>query len=751
MNVGLRLPIQSDAEPLERRFDLREYVNFLWRQWVFIAAITALAVVVAFVYLARATPLYTSTAQILLDPRREKAMGADAILADFELGDASAVESQLAIIKSDVLLRRVVIKQRLVPSAPAAPEQEEQPQQQQPQQRPWYSRFWGGSKRAAPSEAELVQGVVGGLRSALTVNRGGQAYVLNVSVTSPDPAKAAELSNAIADAYVLDKLDARFEAAKRASAWLSDRLVELRQQLRDSEEAVATFRTEHGMVRTGTANVTLSEQQMGELNSKLIAARADAAEKKTRVDFLAEVAAGKKTIDSLPDSLQSSPQATGMMNLRQRLAEVSQREADLMTRYSSRHPAVANVQAQKRDIEASIKAETQRMIETVNGEYKLAKAREEATERAVREAAGGGDLDGQAAIRLRELERTAAVNKSLFEDFLQRAKITEEQSTFQARDARVITPAQPPGHPSYPRTNLILGIALFMGIALGIGGATAIEMLHAGFTTPRQVEDLLGIPVLASVRQMDRSQLMKDGRPIPIPLYQVHHPLSPFSEAIRTLRSGIQMSDVDRPPKVIQVTSSRPGEGKTTVALSLAISAGYSNLRVALIDGDLRHPSCSRFFRLEKEKGLVDVLTGAAPVNEVMRHHKELNLWILPAGSKSLNPPDVLSSERMKTLIAQMKEKFDYVVVDTPPVGPVVDAVIVARLVDKSIFVVQWGSTPRELVETCMHQLSAQKRVGGAVLNFLNRDRAKKYGPEYYYGGRYYEKYYSEERHAVQV
>src|SRR5262249_26067713 len=254
----------------------------------------------------------------------------------------------------------------------------------------------------------------------------------------------------------------------------------------------------------------------------------------------------------------------------------------------------------------------------------------------------------------------------------------------------------------------------------------------------------LGIPVLSSVRRLKKSELVKDGKIIQVPFYQIYHPLSPFSEAMRTLRSGIHMSDVDQPPRVIHVTSALPGEGKTTIAVSFAISAALAGHKVALVDADLRHPAASRFFNLEQEKGLVDVLTGAGTADNVLKFYRDLKLTILPAGSKSLNPPDVLSSERMKALIAQLKETFDYVVVDTPPVGPVVDAVIVTNLADKTILVVQWASTPRDLVEISLKQVSAQKRVAGIVFNFVNQDRAKKYGGGGYYYGKSYEKYYSE-------
>jgi capsular exopolysaccharide synthesis family protein len=402
---------------------------------------------------------------------------------------------------------------------------------------------------------------------------------------------------------------------------------------------------------------------------------------------------------------------------------------------------VVNVEAEKRDIERSIAAETQRVAETARSDYALAKARLDAIQKTMDEATGQGALANDDTVKLRELERTAAVNKTLFEEFLQKAKITDERATFRARDIRVIMPAQAGGQ-SYPNPRKVLLNALLAGLGLGVAGAFAMEMLRAGFTSSREVEQALGIPVLASVRRLKKSDLVKDGKTIPVPFYQIHHPLSPFSESLRTLRSSIHMSDVDQPPRVIHVTSALPGEGKTTIALSLAISAAFAGLKVALVDADLRHPAASRFFKLEKENGLVDLLTGVGTADNALRFYKELKLTIIPAGSKSLNPSDVLGSERMKALISHLKETFDYVVVDTPPIGPVIDAVIVANLADKTILVVEWAATARELVETSVKQLSAQKRVAGVVFNFVNQDRAQKYGGEYYYG-KSYEKYYS--------
>ena len=614
MNVGFKIPTKVDTEPPNRTFDLRHYLNFVWRNWLFMTSVTALVLLVGVVYLVRATPLYTASTQVLLQ-QGEKPPGLDNVGGDRRFDSYSGygyLENQIAILRSDSLLRRVAIKEL----APPKTTQDD------------------GQNKDDPAAAErAITDGINRLRGALGVSKSGQADILNIAITWEDPVRAGQLANAVADAYVVDQLDARLELAKRASGWLSDRLIELRGQLSDSEEAVATFRKEHGLTRSGPT-VALNDQQLSDLNGKLIAARTDAAEKKARVDFLADLVAGKKSLDALPDSL--GPTSGVMAALRSKLVDASQREADLLARYSSSHPAVVNVEAEKRDIQRSIAAETQRIAESVKTDYALAKARLEAIQKAMDEATGQGALDNDDAVKLRELERTAAVNKSLFEEFLQKAKITDEQATFRARDVRIIMPAQAGGQ-SFPNTRRILLIALLAGLGLGVGGALTKEKLKAGFTTPREIEEALGIPVLASVRQMKKSQLLKDGKSVPLPFYQMYYPISPFSEAIRTLRSSIHMSDVDQPPKVIHVTSARPGEGKTTIAVSLAISAAVAGLKVVLVDADLRHPSVSRFFKLEQENGLVDVLTGSATADNVLRFYKDLKLTILPAGSKSLN------------------------------------------------------------------------------------------------------------------
>lgn len=724
----------------ERRFDLHVVVDFLARRWMLIAAVTVSILALTIVIMMTLTPRYTSTVQILLDPNSRQNLGGELAGIGVPL-DTTAFDNQTSIISSVNFLRRVVEKQNLTKdpefgassgsrsvisafissitslfSSSDAPEPEK-----------------AGNSVAIPPE---VRTSISKLNAGMSVSRFQRSAILTVSVTSVDPDRAARLANAIADEFIVDQLENRFESARRASDWLTDRLQSLRESLRKSEEAVTAFRTEHNLFQV-TGTTTLNQQQLSEVNAELLKIQTEAAAKRAKYQQAEQITKEGGSVESLPDVIQSPV----IGSLRGRLAEVSSREADLVTRYGGRHPMVVNVRAERREIENQINSEVQRIVANLKNDYEVAQSRADAMSANVAAASGQTGAESTLAVRLRELERDASANRVLYETFLNQAKLTEQQSQVTIQEARIITPALPSSTPSYPRKSLFVLIGGALGLAFGVGLAVLLDMLNVGFNSPRQVEELTGLAVLSTIEWVDLAEGGSESG-IPAVDYLVHKPLSRFSESIRSLRAGVQMSNVDNPPRIVEVTSAAPGEGKSMLAISLAVSAATSGKRVLLIDCDLRRPSVTQQFGLHERPGLVELLAQSASTEGMLHRDKSSGVYVLGSGAKTQNPPDLLGSARMQHLIEQLRESFDFVVLDAPPIGPVIDASVLAPLVDKVVFVVRWNATAREFVRHAIERIPGDRKICGLALNMVDLRRTPRYGRYSYYSSAYYKKYY---------
>ena len=716
--------------------DLRQLVDFLLRRWKLIAMTAVTVVAATLVLLFTLTPKYTATAEVLLEPKKQGMFGADSVLPELSL-ETGTVDSQISVITSFSLLQRVAEKQKL----------EKDEEFGTPDKPGLFAAliemmgFASTPEVVEPQEGSIplaTRRAVGKLTNALSVTRIGRTYVIKISVTSRDPVKAMRLANAVADAYVVDRLDARYEAAKRASTWLTERIEGLKEQVRKSEEDVAKFRQENNLTVSSDGKVAVSEQQLSEINAKLVASRSETAEKRAKFEQAQTVKEGGGNLQAIPDVVRS----TVISDLRKQEAEVARKEADAAARYSDAHPTIVNARAEKRDIERSISAEVARIITNLKNDYDVAKAREDSLQASLDAITGNGGTGGSIGVKLRELERIASANRTLFENFLSRAKITEEQTSFEEREARVITPAVEPDAPSFPKKSLFLALAFVLGTGLGLGGAVALDMLNSGFSAPKEVEAVLGRPVLSPVTMLLDSERKIEGKPHDPVEYLLKKPLSRYSEQVRTVRVGVQMSDVDTPPKVVLITSSVPKEGKSTLSACLAFSAAKSGLRVLLIDGDLRHPSTTKYFGLEGRPGLVDFLTNTEPLERALVAAGPIVL--LPAGAATQNPADLLASGRMKSLIANLRTAYDYIIIDSPPMAPVIDAKIMLPLADKVLYVVRWQTTPREVVVQALDQLAPDRKLAGIAFNLVNETKTPRYGRYSYYSRNNYGGYYQQ-------
>ncbi len=348
---------------------------------------------------------------------------------------------------------------------------------------------------------------------------------------------------------------------------------------------------------------------------------------------------------------------------------------------------------------------------------------------------GGTSIDREVAVKLRELERDADASRNIYNSFLERYKETADQQRLIEADAKVVSTAAPPTTPSTPGPKLFGAVGFTASLMLGTLLALLMERFDSGLRSARQVEQTLGLPALGLVPRLER--LRRNQKPHQ---YLLAKPLSAYAESVRAIYTSLQLSNVDDPPRVVLVTSSLPQEGKTTLALSLATFAASSGQRVLLMDVDLRHPNVHRDLAVPPEHGLVEYMAGERELDEVLVRNEEAGIWYLPIKRQTANPTDLLGSQKMKHLLSQLRERFDFVVLDSAPLLGVTDTKVVSRFADKVLFVMQWDQTSRETsINALAHMREAKGHVAGVVLTQVDVRKHAQYG----YGdvGQYYGKY----------
>ena len=398
------------------------------------------------------------------------------------------------------------------------------------------------------------------------------------------------------------------------------------------------------------------------------------------------------------------------------------------------------LQDEKKNLDIKVEEEVKRIIRNLSNEVSVARARMKSLEESMHEFQGTANTQGQASVKLRELERDAQANRTLYETFQSRFKASEDKGQIQTADARVIQKAAVPNEPSFPNRPMLMGVSLMGSAFLGLLIAFVLERMDNGFRTGAEVERTLRLANLSVVPMLPREKHVADRI--------VQKPLSAFSESIRSLYSALQLSNVDRPPKVIVVTSSVPNEGKTSIAVSLGRLAAKSGQRVILIDGDLRHPSVGlQFSPRAPEAGLVEVLAGRRDLVHVLHRDPISPLEFVPVATPPANPADLLASQSMKRLVEVLRQHYDMIIIDAAPVLPISDTRLLVRLADKMVYVVKWDSTPREAVMSGVKMLrDVNADIAGVVLNQADMRRHALYGYGYtsYGYGNKYTRYYAD-------
>lgn len=730
------------SAPWSRALDLHALIATFRRRLKLFLALALFVFVLVLVFTLQATPLYTATASVMIDNRTEQVVDSQAVLSGLP-ADTATVDTEVEVLRSRQLAERVVDALKL----------EEDPEFNANLAPPGVLGQIGGSigalfgaaapesARAQLSELEAQkqrEEVVDVVRERLQIRRVGLTYVMAVSFTSPDPEKAAKIANAFAQNYLLEQLEAKFEATRQANAWLNSRLDDLRGEVIQSEAAVEQYRNANNLLSASGA--TLTEQEISTYNTQLATVRAQQAEDEARLSTARAQMARGSTGDDVGEALGS----TVVQQLRARRAEVSGRVADLSSRYGPRHPDMLRAERELADIDGQIQAEIGRIVSNLEARVQVARQRTASMQGSLSGARGALAANNNASVRLNELQRNAEASRTLYQGLLDRFKQTTSQEGLEESDARVVSRAIIPIGPSSPNVPLNLALGLIVALGAGLAGVVLAEMLDAGMTTGEDVERKLGLPHIGSVPLV--ASIAEAGeRRVPPADFLLQKPLSAFAEGIRALRTSILFSRVGQNVQLIAVTSTLPGEGKTTTAVCLARSAAQAGQRVVIVDCDLRRRAVNRLFGIEPTQGLMDVLNGTATLESALTLDEASGAYVLPLTHASFTPKDVFGSRAMDDLLASLRANFDVVILDTAPVLAVADTRILAAKADTVVFLTRWRSTPQKAIANSLKLLDkAGAHIAGVALVQVDMRSQARYGygdAGYYYGA--YKQYYS--------
>jgi capsular exopolysaccharide synthesis family protein len=708
-----------DLSPREPH--LYDYLLILRKhQWLILSFLVTVVTIVS-IATFRMRPVYVATARIEID--RENAnilpfQGQDSY--DYMVDLDNYIETQSKILTSETLALQTIRSVGLAGN-------------------PEFSS-------AAPSDAVTSGNLanqkrppeLGAFLGSLSVKRVPNSRLLDVSFESTEPQLAARVVNAHIENYIQLNFRSKYEATTRASTWLADQLSELKVKVEKSEDERLAYERENQIWELDDKQ-SITTQRLSDLNKELTDAQTDRMKKEALYDF-----ARSGNMDGVPQMHDD----VVLQDLLRKRAEIQTQYTDALNQYGPNFPKVQRLQAQVKEVDKLIDGEKKNVIDQLGNDYKAASQRESLLMRALDEQKGEANQMSERLVKYNILKREAEANKTLYDGLLTKLKEADISVGLKASNIRVVDPAMIPSTPARPARTRNVALSVLVGLVGGIGLALLREYLDNTVKTPDDIETLARLPSLAVVPSFaesnghgKRSRLLSvassNGHEKRIELVAQHLPKSQVSEAFRALRTALLLSQADHPPQVILVTSSLPREGKTTAAANLAVTLAQRGDRTLLLDADLRKPGVGRVLNLTEGKyaGLSSYLAGVSSLDLVTIPHPAIpNLAAIPTGPLPPNPADLLSSHKLADAIAELRTKYKFIVIDSPPIMAATDAVILSVQADGVLLVVRSGETPKEAFTRARDLLTSVKcRLLGVVLNAVDSS-----APDYYYSYRYY-------------
>ena len=742
---------QSETRPDEggpgEQQTILQSLDVVWRRKRVVVTCVVVFVGLVWIALSQVAPRYTAEALVLIKPSDDKVVDIESVVSGLT-NDPTEILNQVQVLRSRRLAERAIDETNLA----QLPEFNPSLKTQQTATSTWaqlvsqttnlFDGLTGKTNGAATVNGptavnravaidvdQLRTKVVNSFHKALRVAPVGESSVISIKFTSVDPNLAALVTNKIADLYILDQLEAKYEATQLATEWLQGRIAELQETVQASEAAVENYRSESGLLR-GNSNTTLLTDQITQISSQRAFARADLADLESKL-AIAEKLASEDDLKTLADVMNSPV----IQQQKQEEARVLRRRAELAGEVGPRHPLLVSLNAELEDIGDQLAREVRSVLSRIRNDVQVARTRLDTLSRALKDLEGQAEEANESEIQLRALEREADANRALFETFLSRFKETEEQEELSRPDSRVISYAAIPQAPSFPKKGIVILAAVIISGLFGVFVCFMLELAQSRLQSLDQIETL-GLQPLALIPIVGGSRKKKKPQD-----YILHNPGSAYAESLRALHTSILVSDVENRTRCVLITSTVPGEGKTTLAISLARLLTGMGSKVLLIDCDMRRPSIHRAMGVNNDFGLIDHMVGSMSRSAITRKDPKSGIAFVTPGRLTRNAVDLLRSQQMRNLVHSFQRDYDLVILDSAPLLPVSDARILAGLADATIFAVKWRSTRRRHINHAVRLLKdARAKILGAVLTQVD---VRKHSRERYSDSGYYTKKYN--------
>ena len=736
--------------------DLRGLLLTLWRRkWVVVIS-AGFAALLGILVSAQMTPVYTAKTKVLFAPERMQVIDLQEVLVNPETRDQ--LQNQIEILRSTSLLERVARGLNLARRPEFNPALRTAP----PTLGERVAGMVGAAmssgrqlladlgvmapppeRRAMDDEARervLWRWIVARLRGGLSLQPVRGSRVIDLAFTSTSPALAARIANAVAEAYIARQVEAKVDATRSATEWLSKRVGELQERVRKAEEAIAGAREELSSEAGQGSDITRAQLQA--LNATLTETRAEISELESRHDRVRSAIRDGADAGTVTEFRNSGI----IQGLRAEESDLLSQRAQLRATVDEGHPALARLGRRLEEVRDSIGREAERISQALFAELEATRAKERDLVTDLRALETKALEQSRNELELRQLEREAEASRALYENFLARLNETSQQQGLQTADARILSRAERPTRPETTSKRLVVMGAGGLGMMIGLGVVLLLEKLNNTYRSLAELEEATGRSVLATLPRVGLRARRAD-----VLAHIREKPSGSLAESVRNLRTSILFSNVDAPPRVVMFSSSAPREGKSTTSMLVALTSQQMGRSAVVVDCDLRLPALTSLFPSDGERpDLLNVIEGSASIDEAVAVEPESGLNVLTTRAlkrrAQVNAADILASRRFASVIEALKRRYDLVILDTPPALVVTDARIVSRLADAVVFTVRWDSTPRGAVLEGLRELDSVKApLAGMVLTLVNESKAAKYAYDKYgyYKGRYRDYYAS--------